>query len=122
MDDGEVLIAEFIEVGHYRLHRQPSISETIKINEERIITQSKNPRQKEDLLQALADQFREVKFYRSDNNRIWVKDEFIMALTEEAQNEKAIRLYLQAGTSSIDVMTHAVRIAKLKAFVESDID
>lgn len=122
LDDVEVLIAEFLDVGHYLLHRQSSIIEVISCDKEQIITQSRNPRQKDVSLQALADQFREVTFYRKSNNRICVKEEFMMALTEETQNEKDIRLYLQAGTNSIDVMTHAVRIAKLKAFIESGID
>lgn len=119
--EGEVLIAEFVDVGHYRLHRRASVEKRIRAEEERIRTEAQSPEQEEEWRQVLADKFREATFYPSDNDRVRVKPEIVMALTVGTPSEETSKLYIQAGKNSIDVMSHSVRIARLKALVQSNL-
>lgn len=115
LGEGVTLIAEFINLGHYRLHRLEHVEERLAHLKERVAHEAATEEEAEAQLQTLADQFREVTFYRSDNNRVTIKPEVTMGLLGDSSTNEFKRLYIQAGKTSIDVMTHEVRVARLRA-------
>lgn len=118
LDETEVLVAEFIEEGHVRLHRQANVESKLAAHERRVLRATAySPENQQRQLQILADRFREVTLYQSDNNRVHVSDEVAMALVGELEKDRSCRIYLQAGIDVVEVMTHSVRMKRLREFV-----
>ncbi|OEJ64083.1 hypothetical protein [Magnetovibrio blakemorei] len=118
LDEVEELVAEFIDVGHYKLHRLRDIESNIAAAKACITNEAPTTQQEADELQLLADQFRVVRLYKSDNNRVAIKEEVASILVSDSNECGPYKLYIQASNGNIDIMSPTVRIKRLKSFVE----
>jgi hypothetical protein len=111
---GTTLVAELVQEGHIRLHLQKAIESRIAADVTRA-GEEPDPVLAGEQKQVVADRYHEVRFSRADNDRVTLRPEAVMALVGDRADER-VRLFLQVGDSTVDVMTNAVRLARLKRF------
>jgi len=113
--EDESLMAEVITLGHIRLHRRSSAEAIRQKEDERAAQEFTDERALETFRQALADRFHDIKFSRTDNKRVVLRPELVLAIVGDACREERVRLFVQAGNSTVDVMTNAIRMSRLRA-------
>ena len=110
----EELVAEIVEDGHIRLHRRTQIQKRKEQDDQDAVNESTTEDALQTRRQVLADRYHDVKFSRADNNRVVLRPEVVMAIVGESDRGERIRLFIQAGDSTVDVMTNTVRMSRLK--------
>jgi hypothetical protein len=118
--DGEVLVAEFIDEGHYRLFRKTVIQPRIVAAEK--ATNYGASAEQDIELQILSDLYREVVFHKSDNSRVALKIDIVYGLLGDPPHPAQPRLYQQAGPDWVDLMTNKYRLQRMKSMRARELD
>jgi hypothetical protein len=112
----EEIVAEFVAPGHLRLHKKSDIRPVMLSAERRIKERISDPAEQEVARQALRDRYQSADFAPSDRYRVELREESVLALLGERDYPQSVKIFLQVGEKAIDLMTHEVRIARLKQF------
>jgi hypothetical protein len=68
-------------------------------------------------MQTNVDRYRDVSYSKGDNHRVSLKPEIVLGLVGTPPYVEDLRLYAQAGSNCIDVMTNSYRLERLKTVI-----
>lgn len=114
--EDEEIVAEFVAPGHLRLHRKPDIQPAMLSAERRIKERMSDPAEQEVALQTLRDRYHSADFVPSDRYRIELREESVLAFLGDKDHPQSVKIFLQVGEKAIDLLTHEVRMERLKQF------
>ena len=67
-------------------------------------------------LQTLRDRYHSADFVPSDRYRIELREESVLAFLGDKDHPQSVKIFLQVGEKAIDLLTHEVRMERLKQF------
>lgn len=112
--EDEEIVAEFVAPGHLRLHRKPDVGPAMQRAERGIGRRLADSREQEVALQTLRDKYQPAEFIPSDGYRIELREESVLAFLGDKEHPQSVKIFLQVGEKAIDIMTHEVRMERLK--------
>ena len=114
--EDEGLVAEIVRLGHIRLHRQTDIQAKRSEQNSGVEGNFSNWNDQSTRHQVDADRYHDIKFSRADKNRVVLRPEIVMAIVGDRYPEPRVRLFVQAGVLTVDVMTNSVRMSRLDEY------
>ncbi len=111
----DVLTVEMVAAGHLRFFRKAMAKDRVEQDRKAAEKGAADAADLERRLRIHRDRYRDASFNKSDKNRVALSQELVLALIGQSKREK---VYVEAGSSSIDVMTNEVRFNRNQALDE----
>lgn len=119
LSEPDQVICQYLRHGHLRIfrHGDPRVAQLIEEHQARAEAIS-DPEAKLAAMQTVADLFRTIPISPKDKNRMTLGLEIAQAFRDSDTDAVDRTLYQQVGDNWIDILSHEVRMARVKVWLE----